>query len=109
MPLLDLNGPSATLAELAAKYGSRFHFTCQPCRYTVSFSGSEIVARYPGTVLFKHFQRHVVCGKCRMPVDGDFRTMEFSCTTDPAEAARMGHTPHGWSGPRDPAFHSHED
>lgn len=78
MPLLDLDGPSASLGELAARPGARFHFHCKPCGYPVSFSGAEIVARYPPGVLFKHFQRHVICGRCRMPVDGDFRTLEFS-------------------------------
>lgn len=99
MALLPLDGPSATLAQLAAMHGSRFTFRCQPCNHMVTFSGEEIVARYKPEVLFKHFQRRVICGHCRMPVDGDFRTMEFSSTEYLHKIAQAGGTGGGWSGP----------
>lgn len=58
------------------------------------------MARYPGTVLFKHFLGRVICGICRMPVDGDFRTMEFNSTQYLHKIAEDGGTGGGWSGPQ---------
>ena len=81
---------SASLAYLCTRPGARFTFHCRPCRHVVFIAPGDLLATYGDEMLFENLKRRVICGKCRMPVDDDFRTFEFSAPQG------MG----GWSGPR---------
>jgi hypothetical protein len=89
-----------TVAQLAQKHGAGFTFRCRPCNRSKVYPGPELVARVGTEETFENLIARTVCPKCRMPVDGTFRTFTFHCTNDPEKDVEAGRKPHGWSGPR---------
>jgi hypothetical protein len=91
-----------TVAQLAQSHGARFTFQCRPCGgdALAAWTGPQLVAKVGTEETFESLVKRTVCSKCRMPVDGVFRTFTFSCTSDPEKDAEAGMTQHGWSGPR---------
>lgn len=88
--------PPPTVAELASAHGARFSFWCRPCPASAYWSGPELLAKVGDQETFEGLKRRTICPRCRMPVDGVFRMFDFSCTTDPAEWARLGLGAGGW-------------
>lgn len=80
----------ATLADLCAQPGARFSFSCKPCRVALAQSAEQVLARFSAELLFEHYKARVVCPICKMPVDDEWRRLEFSCTS--------GDPRNGWSG-----------
>lgn len=102
MAMLPLDGPSATIGDLAKLNGARFLFICRPCNHTASFTPADVLARprMEPELLLKHFQRLVICAECRMKVDDVFRTLDFTSTEYLHRLQQEGHTGGGWSGPK---------
>jgi hypothetical protein len=92
-----------TIAELAAKHGATLTFDCRPCGRHKFYHGEELaqfVARFPPEMTWEYLKPRTVCPQCRMPVDGVFRTFEFSFTDDLTQWEALGLTPRGRRGPR---------
>lgn len=77
-----------TVAALASAPNAAFTFTCRPCNRLKVYRGSELVARVGSEETFESLKARTVCPKCQMPVDGCFRTFEFSRSSgDPTSGA----------------------
>lgn len=79
-----------TLAHLAAYHGARFTFTCGPCRRIIAFEPAEMIAICGAEMTFDNLKRVARCQGCRMPVDGDFRMLDFSSTEYTERLRREG-------------------
>jgi len=84
-----------TVAALAQSPGASFTFDCRPCGRLKFYHGAELqrfLARVPEGETLVDLKARMICPKCKMPVDGCFRTFEYSCPG--------GGPGHGWSGPK---------
>lgn len=84
-----------TVAALASAPQASFTFNCRPCGRHKFYHGDELsrfLARVPEGETLVSLKARMICPKCRMPLDGTFRTFDYSAGTD-----QPGY---GWSGPK---------
>jgi hypothetical protein len=81
--------PSPSLAYFVG-LRARYSFTCKPCGRSEQGDVGDLAVIYGEEMTFENVKKRATCRRCRMPVDGHFRTLELGWP------AGMG----GWSGPR---------